>query len=162
MRENRGQETRLRTPDDLKEMVRVTTPGAWIALTATLALLAGFLVWSVFGTVTDTVDATAATVDGRLVCFVPEHQAGALSPGMRVIFESGQTGTVLDLADAPLSETELDALHGGAALRQRLGLSGWTRELTLTGEGLSGTGPFPLSIVKEELSPIGFLLGDER
>ena len=162
MSENRSQETRLRTPDDLKELIRVTTPGVWIALTATLTLLAGLLVWSFLGTVTDTVDATAVTVDGRLVCFVPENQAGVLSPGMRVIFKSGQTGTVVDLADAPLSETELDALPGGATLRQRLGLSGWMRELVLTGEGLSGAGPFPLSIVKEELSPIDFLLGGGR
>lgn len=162
MRGNRGQETRLRTPDDLREMVRVTTPGVWIVLTATLTLLAGLLVWSMLGTVTDTVETAAATVDGRLVCFVPEHQAGTLSPGMRVIFESGQTGTVFSVGETPLSETELDALPGAAALRQQLGLSGWTRELALTAENLSGSGPFPLSIVKEEKHPIDFLLGDER
>lgn len=157
-----GNETRLRTPDDLKEMVRMTTPGVWIALTATLTLLAGLLVWSMFGTVTDTVDTAATTMDGRLVCFVPEHQAGTLSPGMRVIFESGQTGTVFSVGEAPLSETELDVLPGGTVFRQRLGLSGWTRELALTAEDVSGPGPFPLSIVKEEKHPIAFLLGNER
>ena len=39
------------SPESLNDYIRVTTPPVWLVLAAMLILLAGILVWSVFGTV---------------------------------------------------------------------------------------------------------------
>ena len=36
-------------PESLNDYIRVTSPSVWIALLAILILLAGMLVWSIFG-----------------------------------------------------------------------------------------------------------------
>ncbi len=38
-------------PESLNDYIRVTTPAVWLVLAALLILLAGILIWSVFGTV---------------------------------------------------------------------------------------------------------------
>jgi len=47
---------RLRSPDDLNDYIKVTTPSVWIVLVAFLVLTAGLFVWGVCGSVavTDT------------------------------------------------------------------------------------------------------------
>ena len=41
----------IESPESLNDYIRVTTPPVWLVLAAMLILLAGILVWSVFGTV---------------------------------------------------------------------------------------------------------------
>ncbi len=42
---------RISSPESLNDYIRVTTPSVWIILVAVIALLIGFLGWSIFGTV---------------------------------------------------------------------------------------------------------------
>ncbi|MBQ8970633.1 MAG: hypothetical protein IJ073_04895 [Lachnospiraceae bacterium] len=42
---------RVASPEKLNDYIRVTSPSVWIILLAMLVLLAGILVWSVFGRV---------------------------------------------------------------------------------------------------------------
>ncbi len=42
---------RISSPDRLNDYIRVSTPGLWFVLLAVLILLAGALVWAVFGTI---------------------------------------------------------------------------------------------------------------
>ena len=41
---------KVSSPEQMDEYIRVTTPSVWIALIALALLLAGFLIWSIFGT----------------------------------------------------------------------------------------------------------------
>lgn len=43
------------SPEQLNDYIRVTTPSVWLIMLGLILLLAGMIVWSVFGTV----DATA-------------------------------------------------------------------------------------------------------
>ena len=43
---------RVSSPEQLNDYIRVTTPSVWIVLVALVLLLAGMLVWSIFGSVT--------------------------------------------------------------------------------------------------------------
>jgi hypothetical protein len=47
---------RLASPDQLDQLMQVTSPRGWLALTGFALLLVAALVWSLVGTVTDTVD----------------------------------------------------------------------------------------------------------
>ncbi len=42
---------KVQSPEALNDYIRVTKPSVWIVLAALVLLLAGMLVWSVFGTV---------------------------------------------------------------------------------------------------------------
>ena len=42
---------RVSDPEELNDFIRVTTPSVWIVLIAAAVVLAGMLIWSVFGTV---------------------------------------------------------------------------------------------------------------
>ena len=45
---------RMSSPEQLNDYIRVTTPSVWLVLIAVILLLAGILVWSIFGTVSVT------------------------------------------------------------------------------------------------------------
>lgn len=45
---------RVSSPEELNDYIRVTTPSVWVVLIALALLLAGMLVWSIFGTVKKT------------------------------------------------------------------------------------------------------------
>ena len=42
---------RVTSPEALNDYIRVTTPSVWIVLAALVTLLAGMIIWSIFGTV---------------------------------------------------------------------------------------------------------------
>ncbi len=42
---------RVSGPEELNDYIRVTTPSVWIVLIAIVTLLAGILMWSIFGRV---------------------------------------------------------------------------------------------------------------
>ena len=42
---------RVSSPEELNDYIRVTTPSVWVVLAATILLLLGMIVWSIFGTV---------------------------------------------------------------------------------------------------------------
>ena len=55
---------RVSSPEELNDYIRVTTPGVWLVLLATVILLLGMLVWSIFGTVdVERADGTVETVN---------------------------------------------------------------------------------------------------
>ena len=44
---------RIKSPDDLKDYVRITHPGVWLLLIAVIVLLAGACIWGAFGVIED-------------------------------------------------------------------------------------------------------------
>lgn len=40
---------RVSSPEQLDDYIKVTTPSVWLILSATIALLAGMIIWGVFG-----------------------------------------------------------------------------------------------------------------
>ena len=63
---------RLNTPDDLADYLRVTGPGVWFALGSIILLLAGLLVWGIFGQIITSVSVPAIVDQHVLYCYVPE------------------------------------------------------------------------------------------
>lgn len=43
--------SRVSSPEELNDYIRVTSPSVWIVLIAVVVLLLGMLAWSIFGTV---------------------------------------------------------------------------------------------------------------
>ena len=60
---------RVTTPEELNDYIRVTTAPVWLVLLATLIILAGLIVWGVFGRV-DVQKADGSTETVRPITFV--------------------------------------------------------------------------------------------
>lgn len=53
---------RISSPDKIDDYIKTTTPGIWIVLIAVLLILAGAIVWSVFGRITVNTPSGSKTV----------------------------------------------------------------------------------------------------
>ncbi len=53
---------RISSPDKINDYIKTTTPGIWIVLIAVLLILAGAIVWSVFGRITVNTPSGSKTV----------------------------------------------------------------------------------------------------
>lgn len=60
----------LSQPDQLTEYIHVTGPGVWVALAGLLIVIAGVLIWSVFGTLISSVKVPARVSDGKINCYI--------------------------------------------------------------------------------------------
>ena len=43
---------RISSPEELHDYIKVSSPSAWVVLTAIIVLLVGVLVWGIFGSIT--------------------------------------------------------------------------------------------------------------
>jgi len=60
---------RAKSPEELNDYIRVTSPSVWLVLLATVVLLFGMLAWSIFGTV-DVEDGNGGTKAIHPITFV--------------------------------------------------------------------------------------------
>ena len=65
---------RLESPEQLNDYLRVTSPGVWLVLAACIVLLAGFVLWGIFGRIDTTLKLAVTASDGRVVCYVPYNE----------------------------------------------------------------------------------------
>lgn len=84
---------RVSSPEQLNDYIRVASPGVWMILAAVIILLAGIIVWGIFGTVNTSIDAVAITENGHTICYAGEEEKMYIEPEQ--IVEIGDTdGTV--------------------------------------------------------------------
>lgn len=53
---------RISSPEQLHDYIKVSSPSAWVVLTAIIVLLIGVLVWGMFGTITVNTDNGPKTI----------------------------------------------------------------------------------------------------
>ena len=81
--------SRLRSPEQLDSLFRVTQPVTWMALVMLCVLAASVVLWSVYGVLSESVNAIGMIIDSAGVVNVYHDAGGKLSevlvrPGMRV------------------------------------------------------------------------------
>lgn len=153
---------KLRSPDDLDKYVRVTNPSVWIILAACAALLVGLLAWGVFGSVTTSVSATGASVDGQVVCLLSGDDAARVHAGDPATV-SGSSMTVSAISEVPLSREEANAfLQSDYLSAVLMGSNSWTYVVTFEGDAseIPEGVPVTVGITTELVSPISLILGE--
>lgn len=105
---------RLSTPEQLDQLIHVTNAQSWIALAATLALIAGLTLWGFLGTVVTRVDGQGILLGGDIYDVVP------LSGGqvMRVLVGVGDVvspGAVVAEVDQPALRQQLESARARLA-----------------------------------------------
>lgn len=87
---------KVKSPDNLNEYIRVSTPSIWLIMAAIIILLMGFCSWAVFGTVQTKIEADVHCEDGTVTCYVAEEDIQKVHIGMTVQF-GDYTGTITEI-----------------------------------------------------------------
>lgn len=77
---------KIKSPENLDDYIQVANPGVWLLLISVIILLAGAVVWGIFGHIDSAVDATVRAESGLLVCTVAEESVSSVQEGMTVSF----------------------------------------------------------------------------
>lgn len=91
----------ISSPEQLNEYIRVVSPSVWLVLSAVILLLAGALVWGVFGKLETTIPAAAVCENGHTTCFISAESDTIPKPGMEVILGE-KRGDILSVNSTPV------------------------------------------------------------
>lgn len=155
-------QSKLRSPDDLDEYVRVTNPSVWVVLAACVLLMVGLFAWGFFGTAHTSVSAVATRVKGEVVAFLPADDASKVSVGNPANVE-GELMEVASIDTVPLSRLEAYEIVGSDFLAATLVQDDWTYLVTFKGDGDTGFAegvPLSVNVTTENIAPINVILGN--
>ena len=144
----------IESPENLNDYLRVTSPGVWLVLVSCIALLAGFVLWGVFGSIDTTLKLAVTASDGRAVCYVPYSELEKVAQRGEVTI-SGQTYALRTGTSAKVvvvSEEMDPYIRVGGDLN----VGDVTVELEV--DAALQDGVYSASVVTERLKPIALLL----
>lgn len=152
---------KLRSPDDLDKYVRVTNPSAWLVITACVAVLAGLLMWGIFGSVTSGVSCTGAVADGGALCLLSAEEVTKVHVGDQASV-GGERMQIESISAAPLSRGEVRSELGSDFLVSKLMRDDWGYVVRFAGDtsDLVAFVPLEVTITVERIAPITLLLGE--
>lgn len=96
---------RVNSPDQLNEYIRVANPGVWLVLAAIIILLAGVIIWGIFGVVETKIETGIVVENGNAVCYVLADDASRLEEGMAVT-AGDFSGKIKSVAKSPIQINE--------------------------------------------------------
>lgn len=99
---------RMGSPERLDDYIRVSNPGAWLALAASVLLIAAGLIWAAFGTIDDTREALVVVGDSGATCYVDSVQGAEMSRG-DTVEAGGVQGTIGSVGDTAVPASSVDA-----------------------------------------------------
>ena len=101
-----------RTPDDLQNYLRISSPSLWLIIFALLLAVLSVAAWCFWGSIPQVSVGTGICVEQHCVCFFPAKDAYALREGMTVRLHQGgeeKNGIVLAIGEtAPGEEAGAD------------------------------------------------------
>lgn len=144
---------RISSPEELNDYVRVANPGVWLLLSGIVILLAGFIVWGIFGSVETTVPGVCVTEKGISTCYVSEEDAARIKQGMKITIEDGSECEANYISARSIEAEDVlseYAMHIGGFEAQQ-----WVHAIEVAGNAVEGT--YAAKITLEALHPIKFI-----
>lgn len=156
---NKKATEKLRSPDDLEEYVRVTSPSVWLILGACIALVVGLLAWGFFGVVTSGIDVTGTVVDNTPLCMLSADDVAKVHEG-NVASWGSEKLKVKKISDVPVSREEAKQILKSDYLVSTLMDGDWSYVVYFEGDGeydtVDGT-PISISIMTQRVPPISLI-----
>ena len=145
----------VESPESLNDYLRVTSPGVWLVLAAVIALLAGGVLWGIFGRIDTNVSVAVASSGGQCVCLVPyDAMQDVLAQGMSVNV-NGQAYTLNPEAEVKTVIISEDT-NPYIRVASGLNLGDVAVEIPMAAELADGV--YQGSVLTESLQPISLLL----
>lgn len=144
----------IESPENLNDYLRVTSPGVWLVLASCIMLLAGFVLWGVFGSIDTTLKLAVTASDGRAVCYVPYSELEKVAQrGEITINDQSYPIRTETSAKVVVVSEEMDPY---VRVGGNLAVGDVTVELEL--DAALQDGVYSASVVTERLKPIALLL----
>jgi len=144
----------MKTPDDLKQCIKVASPGMWLLLIAILMFMVGGLLWCIFARL-ETKVAVAVNVNGDIAtCYVGEEDS--VEEGMNLRIEGRDY--VLNEHKEKLIKLQVENEEDDALLHiMNRNTDGWYNIYEIDGfEGLKD-GIYRGEVIIDSISPFSFL-----
>lgn len=142
---------RINSPEAMNDYMHVAGPGIWLILAAILLVLAGGIVWGIFGRIDTRIPAAVVVDNASAVCYFSEAEAGNVKDGMKVIINDREY-VINSVASSPV---KIDADNYYVAdILDKEGAS-IVIPASLTTDLSDGI--YRASIVIEEFAPVKFL-----
>ena len=144
----------VESPESLNDYLRVTSPGVWLVMAAVIVLLAGAILWGVFGHIRTTAQVAVAVSNGQSLCYVPyADKDGVMDQG--VVTVDGKEYVLDTDAECALIPVPEDAPKG---LLRSGGLKAGDWVVLVPVETDLAEGYYSGVSVTEDLRPISLLL----
>ena len=142
----------LSAPEELTGYLRVTGPGVWAVLAGLIVLLAGLLIWGIFGRLISTVTVPAKVENGTASCYVLTTDLKGRDQEIGITI--GDISMTADLSAA--KKITLDASQEPELFSTGY-LSAGKNVTILTCETSLQNGYYDAVIITDELKPISLL-----
>ncbi len=143
---------RISSPEQLNDYICVSSPGVWLILMAMVVLLAGVVIWGVFGTMNSYIDVCAVSEKGKTTVYINEDSIDRVTEDMPVLI-NGTEYTFASIGDESVEAEkvmdEYDMHVGGIKSGE------WVYPATLT-QSLP-TGTYSAKIIAESVNPVSFV-----
>ena len=104
--------SRLTSPDQLNNYIRLTSSGIWLVLASVLVLLGGLFMWLLTGTLDVSLHTAVFTSADKTSAFIPMGDLYGISSGTPARLLDGTAGTVTEICYEPLSLREIEGIIG--------------------------------------------------
>jgi len=98
---------RLRSPEQLDQLFRPTTPVAWVALASVLLLIGAALIWSVFGVMANKVNGMGMIIDAGGLVNISHNASGRLGELRVKVGDRVHQNQVVAVLEQPALEAQL-------------------------------------------------------
>ena len=144
----------IESPESLNDYLRVTSAGVWLVLASIIVLLAGAIIWGIFGRIETRANLAVDTHDGRTVCYVPYDILQEVT-SQGIITIGGQ-----DYALAPSGDVNVTTVSEGMSpfVRVAGNLTVGDLVVAIPVDTSLADGVYQGTVVTESLQPISLLM----
>ena len=147
---------RISSPEEFDAYVKISSPGVWMLLSAIILLLAGTVVWGIFGRLDTVIDAAVISDGTAEGCYaiVDEKDISSVEIGMKVIGQDGEY-TITAIDRRPVFYDRDDDAQIVHALNRNDDV--WAHKVELEVDSTPGVGEYNASIVVDSVAPASFV-----
>lgn len=143
---------RISSPESLNDYVKVSNPGVWVLLVATIVLLLGFFAWGVFGRIDSKITTVGVVNNGILTVYVKEDDIDSVNDSSSISVE-GEEYSVSSIENV---SSKLDYSFNDSYLHiADLQKDSWVNKVT-SKVSLSD-GVYKVDVITEKIKPISLL-----
>lgn len=154
----------IENPEQMDDYIRVSRPHAWVIVLALLIAAASVIVWSVVGTLPETMTLNGVTEGNMVRAYESVEGANTNLVGcdVNVTLPDGTSvpGTVIAVSQNPYSEEEIRSGIAYDWIAENVIPSTYAYEILITtDESLTSDLVATVAITTDEVKPIQFILG---
>ncbi len=91
----------INSTKQLNEYIHINSPSIWVIILSIVILLVGIIVWSIFGTITSTINTVIVKENENTICYIDDRNLDSIKNGMTV-YVQGQEGTIQNISNTPI------------------------------------------------------------